>query len=177
MASSSPLGIPIIVKWLWNLRPKTILDVGCGFGKYGFLCRDVLEICQERYKKSDWKSKVDAVEIFEPFVRTPLHEYLYDNIIIGDAREIDYGNYDLIILGDILEHLEKQEALDLVRMLRTHCTWMIIQTPYGKMKSPAVFGNPAEEPKCGLLPEDFNEYYGQIDINGNIFTILIRGEL
>jgi len=178
MASSNPTLIPIFYKWIYNIRPKRVLDVGCGFGKFGFICRDILEICTgQRYKKSEWKTKVDALEIFEPFVRTPMHEYLYDNIIVGDARTHYYDDYDLIIMGDVLEHMEKDEALNLVRIVRNHCRWLIIQTPYGLMKAPSCFDNPNEEHKCGILPENFNEYYGQVEINDNIFCILIRGEL
>ena len=176
MASSNPVSIPAISKWIYNIKPKTILDVGCGFGRYGFLCREILEVWQLRYKKEEWKTKINAIEIFEPFI-TPMHEYLYDKITIGDIRHMDIADCDLIILGDILEHLPKNDAIALVRRLRKSAQWIIIQSPYGKMKQPAVFGNPAEEHLCELYPEDFNEYYGHVEINGNIFTILIRGEL
>jgi len=175
MPSSNPSLIPTISKWIWTLNPNSILDVGCGFGRYGFLCRDILDICKGRYKKSEWGVKIDGIEIFKYYI-TPMHEYLYDEIIIGDIRKDEIGNYDLIILGDVIEHIEKEEGLRLVSRLLRKCKWMIIQTPHGFMKQGTVFGNPNEEHISSWYPEDFNEYYPQIEINNNIFVVLLRGK-
>ena len=27
-----------------QLQPKSVLDVGCGFGKWGYLCREYLDV-------------------------------------------------------------------------------------------------------------------------------------
>jgi hypothetical protein len=44
MASSFSNQIPLIVWLLQILRPHTILDVGKGFGKYGFLAHEYLGV-------------------------------------------------------------------------------------------------------------------------------------
>ena len=177
MASSDPSLIPAIAKWIWNIRPKTVLDVGCGFGRYGFLCREILEVYHGRYTKDEWKTKIDAVEIFYQFINTPVHQYLYDNIMIGDIRKIEIKDYDLIILGDILEHMPKEDGLKLVEDLRKKCSWLLIQTPFGEMKQKMVFNNPSEEHVSFYYPEDFSHYYGQTEMTDKVFAILIRGEL
>jgi len=48
MPTSDLYNITPILTIISNLKPKKILDVGCGFGKYGLLMREYLEVWQER---------------------------------------------------------------------------------------------------------------------------------
>lgn len=179
MGSSSYMMIQQELKWVYEgILPKTILDVGCGFGRWGFLGREVLEVWNLRYNKKDWKIKIDAVEIFKDFI-TPVHRYLYDEIIIGDIRKVakDLKEYDLIIMSDIIEHLTKEDGLKIVDELLEKCKWMIIQTPLGFRKQPEVFGNKYEEHLSGYFPEDFKGKYIEIVEAKNMFAILLIGRL
>ena len=80
-------GIPLILHTIKRVHPKSILDVGCGFGKYGFLLREVLDwedfygIDQPRH----WKTIIDAVEIWEPYL-TEIQRLIYSEIFIGDNQ-------------------------------------------------------------------------------------------
>jgi len=47
--SSDPSIIPHVIRILLNNPPKTICDIGAGYGKYGVLSRLYLE--PKRYKK------------------------------------------------------------------------------------------------------------------------------
>jgi cyclopropane fatty-acyl-phospholipid synthase-like methyltransferase len=79
----------------------TVLDVGPGVGTYAKLLA------------GQTVSHITGIEIFEPYVATyRLHEY-YDEIIIGDAREVDLPAADVVILGDVAEHMTESEALSL----------------------------------------------------------------
>ena len=51
MPTSWYQAIPSIMEQIEYQRPKSILDVGVGFGKYGLLIRDILEIPYKNYKK------------------------------------------------------------------------------------------------------------------------------
>lgn len=53
MPTSWYQAIPAILTQVKKLEPATILDIGVGFGKYGLLFRDVLEIPWERYHKQE----------------------------------------------------------------------------------------------------------------------------
>ena len=55
-------------------QPDSILDVGMGFGKYGFLSRKYLELFDGREKLNDWKRIIDSIEIFGNYV-TPLNKF------------------------------------------------------------------------------------------------------
>ena len=91
--------------------PSSLLDIGLGNGKIGFLARDLLDtILGQRYKKEEWEIRIDGVEVFPDYIQE-FQKAIYDNIIIGDAFDVidPLGSYDLIFLGDVLEHFEKKE--------------------------------------------------------------------
>ena len=68
------------------INPKSILEVGVGFGKYGYLFREYLDLAYDEetggYKK--WRRIIDGIEINDKYL-TPVHEYIYNNIYIGNA--------------------------------------------------------------------------------------------
>ncbi|MCX8026540.1 MAG: tetratricopeptide repeat-containing glycosyltransferase family protein [Thermodesulfovibrionales bacterium] len=130
-----------------GLRPKSILDVGIGFGKMGFIARDVLDVMyNERYKKEDWRVVIDGIEIFEPYIQEH-QRFLYNNIYIGDAFEVidRLGTYDLIIIGDVLEHLEKKKGWLFLDKCCLHCnTAILINIPLGETQQGAIYNNEFE---------------------------------
>lgn len=76
---------------------ETIVDVGAGAATYPKLLGD--------------KYKYIAIEIWAPYVQMwDLAKY-YDEIRIGDVRYIDLPDGDCVILGDVVEHLAKEDAL------------------------------------------------------------------
>jgi hypothetical protein len=69
MPSSSWKHISKTIEQIWDISPTSVLDIGIGFGKWGFLLREYLEVCQGRYQKSEWCIKIDGIEIFEPYIQ------------------------------------------------------------------------------------------------------------
>src|SRR5215813_9744166 len=117
MPSSRPNTIPTVVHLLRQLRPNSILDVGVGFGKWGHLFReytDILEAEQDpmRYQRSHWRVRIDGIEGHAAYL-TDMHRFLYNEIHVGEAGALmkTLPNYDLIFLGDILEHFERSAGL------------------------------------------------------------------
>lgn len=96
----------------------SILDVGVGFGKYGFLFREYLDIRRRRYFKEEWQVQIDGVEIWEKYL-TPVHEYIYSKIHVGDIRMLVHTlpPYDLVVLADVLEHMSYSEGVQLLQDL------------------------------------------------------------
>ncbi|SDP38860.1 Methyltransferase domain-containing protein [Nakamurella panacisegetis] len=81
--------------------PLDVVDVGPGVGTYAKLLA------------GPSVGRIVGIEIFEPYVTTyRLHEY-YDEIIIGDVREVELPSTDVVILGDVAEHMTEEQALDL----------------------------------------------------------------
>lgn len=81
--------------------PLDVLDIGPGVGTYAKLLA------------GPQVARLTCIEIFEPYVHTyRLAEY-YDEVIVGDARTTAFPDADIVILGDVAEHMTEAEALAL----------------------------------------------------------------
>ncbi len=127
-----------------QLNPQSVLDIGCGFGKYGMLMREYLEYWGAE-ASLNWKHKIDAVEAFESYI-TPIHHYVYNSIYQHDALEIldKLKDYDLVLLIDVLEHFDKSEGKALTEFLISYNKGVLISTPKQWNRQDAVFGNEYE---------------------------------
>lgn len=93
-----------------------ILDVGPGEGTYYNLLPD--------YKN------MDCVEIYEPYVNQFNLKEKYKNVFVSNILDFDFEYYDVIIMGDILEHIETEKAVELINKLIKKCDDIIISVPY-----------------------------------------------
>jgi len=128
MANSTPAPLTDICRRIIKIKPNSVLDIGIGFGKYGFLCREYTDIQRGNY--FEWKTKIDGIEGFGKYI-TKLQKIVYDNIYIGDAVDIikTLDIYDLIISVDMLEHLEKEVGKQFLIDIKKHCKTAIIALP------------------------------------------------
>lgn len=161
MATSNWQNISYCVELIRRINPKSILDVGAGFGRWGILSREFLEIWEEENFSEKWKRKIDAVEIFDKYVK-PYHSYFYDNVYIENA--IDFLNktdekYDLIICGDVIEHFEKKEGELLIEKCLSKCSYLMINIPIGeKWEQDVASENEYEIHKSIWYNSDFRKY-------------------
>lgn len=103
--------------------PETrIFDVGAGQGKYRVLLPEY--------------EYVYAVEVFEPYVeQNRLHE-LYHNVHVQDVRDFveEFGHAYLlgavIILGDVLEHMTRDDAQHVLARFYAHVDEVVVVVPY-----------------------------------------------
>lgn len=111
MATSSIGHVRHVMRHIISTQPESVLDVGVGFGRWGFLCREMLDAFAGRVRKEQWKVRIDGVEIFEAYLQDH-QRYIYDKIHIGDAKVVvpTLGEYGVVIIGDMLEHLGKDDA-------------------------------------------------------------------
>ncbi len=149
MPTSTYSHIPAFINILSSIKPNTILDVGIGNGKMGFLARDLLDVMYgQQHRKEKWRVIIDGIEVFEDYIQEH-QKAIYNDIYIGDAFEVinTLGNYDLIILGDVLEHFKKEKAFNFLDMCFTHTNHhIILNIPLGeKWTQPAIYGNTHEE--------------------------------
>jgi hypothetical protein len=141
MPSSTWVHITTFCDEINKLQPQKILDVGIGFGRWGFLAREVLDVFRGRYFYPDWRVKIDGVEIFGAYIQQH-HHIFYNTIFLTDAKTnleelIQVFNkdgkkpYDLIIFGDVLEHFEKEEALYLLGLALVLSEKVFVGIPLG----------------------------------------------
>lgn len=161
MPVSASVQIGHCVALILNCAPRSVLDVGCGFGLWGFLCRMYLDVSSERVQPKDWQVRIDGIELFEPYIQAH-QRALYDNIRIADIREAapDLDTYDLIIAGDVIEHLEKEEGLAVLRILYEKARKaLLVNIPLGEgWEHGIVHDNVGELHRSQWECEDFFPY-------------------
>lgn len=184
MPTSYPGQISTIMNFIANEKPKSILDVGIGFGKYGMLSREILDIGNENYYKKDWKIIIDGIEGFKSY-KNPIHEYVYNKIFYGLVQNI-YNNiekkYDLIMMIDILEHFDKEVGGKIINGLLKKCKSLLISVPAIPAKQ-SYLNNELETHRSIWKIKDFRIYnIKNADIipmgikNSSIIVLLNGGE-
>lgn len=151
MPTSTFSHIPTFCLYLQKIMPTSFLDIGLGNGKMGFIARDLLDVMLgEVYKKEDWKTRIDGIEIFGDYIQDH-QRAIYDNIYIGNAlHAIDkLGAYDVVYVCDSLEHFYKDDAWAMLDKCADHSNgYIILSIPLGeKWVQPAIYGNEHEEHK------------------------------
>lgn len=143
MPTSEAAQIPYVCEAMRRLDPVSIIDVGCGYGKYGVLAR---EYC-DRLK---W---IDAVD-----VRPPRYK-VYDRFSETDIRTACFctESYDLALLLDVIEHLEYDEGLRLLATLTRGARRVLVTTPLG-FRRQEVEGMPHETHRSGWWPWSFKGF-------------------
>lgn len=143
MPTSYYQAIPHLLELIIAEQPCSILDVGVGFGKYGLLCREVLEVPFGRYHKEQWNIKIDGIEVFEGY-RNPIHEHVYNRVYYGNVNDLLEGlpKYDVVLLVDVLEHFPKEEGIVLLQKLLRHTEKaLIVSTPLFPSLQKEYLGN------------------------------------
>lgn len=152
--------IPTILDKVRIENPTSILDIGIGFGKYGVLLREALDIPFKRYEKKDWQTKIDGIEAFEGY-KNPIHEYIYDKIYYNTMENVlpTLDHYDVIMMIDVLEHFEKDEGRKILEKLLPHANKaIIISTPIYPAHQEEYNGNTYEAHKSKWTIVDFVQY-------------------
>ncbi len=182
MPTSPYCHIQTFVNYLIDIRPQSILDIGLGNGKLGYIARDLLDVMLgERYRKEDRQVRIDGIEAFEGYIQG-LQREIYDDIYIGDAFEVisNVGQYEMIFIGDVLEHFEKDKGWELLNRCIQHTTaHMIINIPLGpEWEQPEIYDNPYEAHRAVWTWKDFEPFvymYKLFNIHpGTYTTMLIR---
>ena len=136
-----------VIAWIKDHFEKgsTCLDVGACDGKWGKLLGDHLEM--------------DGIEIFEDNIELYRLNEIYNTIYFGDIADFEYEYYDLIIFGDVLEHMTVEKAQKVLAYAKPRCKDLIIGIPF-LYEQGAIYGNPWEvHIQPDLTPEIFDERY------------------
>jgi 2-polyprenyl-3-methyl-5-hydroxy-6-metoxy-1,4-benzoquinol methylase len=130
MPFSKTSQISTIIEYIERLNPVSILDVGVGMGQYGFLSRIHLEHHNLFHigenditprERKEWRVRIDGIEGYKAYL-TPVHDYCYNHIMIGDALKIlptlPDNSYELILAIDILEHFTQTDGVTFLSQLK-----------------------------------------------------------
>ena len=159
MPTSHYYQIGKIVEIMLLLRPRSVLDVGIGYGKYGVLAREYLEFSLEEKPYEERRIRIDGVEAFPEYVNAG-HRYYYDTIYNGNALDIIplLGPYDLILIIDVLEHFTEEDGLALLKQCVAKGKHVLISSPLDIGEQGAVFGNEFERHRFQWHKKHFNHF-------------------
>ena len=140
-----------IKQWFLENIPtsKRILDVGPGEGTYADLLHSI-------------GYRIDAVEIYAPYVEQFNLRSKYDNVYIDDILNFNINYYDVVILGDVLEHLSIEQAQQFINKIEDLNKQCLVAVPY-MMSQGEVDGNVHEAHKQeDLTHEIMKERYSSL---------------
>lgn len=177
--------ITTIVQYIETINPTTILDVGVGMGQYGFLARMNLENINlfdingnnaTQKNKKEWRVRIDGIEGY-PIYMTPVHDYCYNQIMIGDALTLlptlQDKSYELILAIDILEHFSKKDGLNFLSELkRISSNAILISTPKEFIHQ-EIEANPFENHRSIWSKDDLTSHGFPIILENDISWINI----
>ena len=121
-----------VIKYIMSLEPRSILDVGACDGKWSRLLKD-----------AGYKGCIEAVEIFKP--NADRLGCYYDKVYNQDIYGFEYrkNKYDVVIFGDVIEHMTIISAQDVLAYALKKSAEVIVGVPY-QYKQGMIYGNPWE---------------------------------
>lgn len=146
MPSSNLVLAPTILHLAWEVKPRVVLDVGPGRGKYATLLREYV----------DPDLEVHAVEPERRYLTRRLLAQ-YDAVFEMDVCRMpqeQLDHYDLVLMVDVIEHMEKRDALALLD--RVH-GYVVVCTPRDWFQNPECEEFPSECHRSSWTTEDFGD--------------------
>lgn len=149
MPTSDGQGKDVALAWYQQIAPAAVVDVGVGDGTYARLMRDLPDEIVTGggdTVRRVWRDRWTAVEAWQPYVAQFGLDRLYDEVITSDARHLPWTAYraDLVIAGDVLEHMTRDDAKALLKRIRQGAANLIVSIPVLHLPQGAVGGNPYE---------------------------------
>lgn len=167
MPIGSYASVPWVAQHLITHRPQRILDLGMGFGMYGAMVRQWLDLGVQ-----PWKTFLVGVEGWVNY-RNPVWD-LYNVVyaeLIQDFLKRESPPFDCVILGDVIEHLPKDEGRQLIvelQRLVSASGHLLIVTPAEFFEQGAVYGNALEVHRSHWQPEDFTDCGFQVPVSTDV---------
>lgn len=135
MPYSDPANKPYTLDIIRDIQPATVLDVGAGAGVYADLLRAEFGTSVHITGVEPWLPYYDRFGLLGK----------YDAMSLRDARFITHWGYDLVLFGDVLEHMGKGDAIAMWDRASEQARWGIISIPIIHYPQGHEEGNPYEQ--------------------------------
>ncbi|MCU1458280.1 MAG: hypothetical protein JWL73_2372 [Actinomycetia bacterium] len=164
-----------MLQQIYRVQPRSVLDIGAGFGKWGYLARDMLDFNLNRLTPGEWQVRIDGVDAF-PY-ESPLLDWVYDSVFHVDIVEDPSvaTDYDLVILGDVIEHFPKAAGERLLAEIVRRNRNVLVATPV-EFFTQEIADNPFERHLSLWGPQDFLRHPADIDRVGGSWVALLGGK-
>ena len=154
---------------LETIMVDRFLDKGAGAGKYG-------KMLQDHHPNAE---KI-AVEIDSSYIEKYSLASIYDKVLnISAIKLIDDAldeTYDLVVIGDCIEHMRKSEGVDLLNFLIYRCKYILIHYPDRYVQG-SVDGHTHEAHISVWSEHDFSGFDYLLIKNGFIHSYAVNGFL
>ena len=170
--------IPVILGEVERLNPMRVLDIGAGMGKYGLLIRE--QYLSKKTENGELEPVddiiIDAVED-TAYLLTERMKGIYNCVFQEDIFKCHsiLGNYDLILLIDVVEHWTKGDALYIIGELVRHGPVMISTPKRTGMYKEHFYGDPRHH-ISQWIPDDFENFNYRIIESPLSHIIYINGK-
>jgi SAM-dependent methyltransferase len=122
MSGSFPIFDGVVEQLLGWMSPASALDIGAGSGKYGRMLERAVPACERL-----------AIEVDAAHVERFALGTVYHQVETLDAarwwQDDPESAFDVVILGDCLQHLPKSAGLDLLNAMVYRCAWLVVLVP------------------------------------------------
>lgn len=160
MPSSNLDTIPAIISIVRQLKPTSVLDVGAGYGKYGFLIREYLD---------QFSGQLDLHAV-EANSELPIRQLraIYSDIFFADwLLFTPYRRYDLVLMIDVIEHWSREDGFKALDKALEAGKKVLVSTP----RNPAPQHGQWEEHKSKWSERDFKQRY-EFKNHSNRLTVI-----
>jgi hypothetical protein len=153
-----------------RLSPRTVLDIGGGFGKWGVLCREILDARFGRCNRDEWRSRIVGYEVHLAY-KNPAWK-LYDHVFREEYRGWGSCGQDLVLMIDVLEHYTPELGRGYLKDIVEDNKHVIVSVPNGPMEQGETFGNPYEAHRWTFNgTEEFKDYKFKL-IHQSVCTVV-----
>jgi 2-polyprenyl-3-methyl-5-hydroxy-6-metoxy-1,4-benzoquinol methylase len=156
--------------WYEQIKPKRVLDIGPGEGTYQILMND---------SAAHWT----AVEAWGTYVNQFNLKEKYDEVVVADVTYLDFDkldHFDLIIIGDCIEHIAKDKAKLLILEMLKHTDHLLISFPVIHLDQEPWEGNYFEEHIGHWHYDEMAEFLGdsivKTELGETLAYFLVKGD-
>jgi len=112
------------------IKPNKFYDFGAGAGKYG-------DIIKEKSKRTYSIAIESEKDYIEKFNLVSKYNKVFNFSILNFLHHSYYNNdFDVVMFGDVIEHLKKSDGLDLLNFLVYRTRWIIVEFPQKYLQNP-----------------------------------------
>jgi cyclopropane fatty-acyl-phospholipid synthase-like methyltransferase len=132
-SQQSKIGTDMIASKILNNPNNIVLDVGAGEGKWGKLLKGKV-------------AKIHGIEVWEKYIIKYKLQNFYDELFKVNMKDFVFNaKYNVAILGDVLEHLPRDEAEDFLTKLKENVDRIYLTIPITIcIQDGNAIGNPFE---------------------------------
>ena len=160
MGTSNWQNISYCCDLIFRIAPQRSLDIGIGsLGRWGMLLREFTDVWNGNVLREKWTRQIEGIEAF-PAQLSDVQRTIYSAIHVGDAFEVidRLGRYDLVVLGDVIEHFEEPRATQMLEKCLQHSDRVMVTTPLGTLEDwpqGEEYGNQWEKHRAMFTCEQF----------------------